>query len=414
MITARRTQLVEAGVAAGQEEPTLLDGGAVDEVRPHEGEGIELKRLKRTIRWKRAAFGVGGAVLLATQIATVVIAVFAAIPFMLSTFLGYSFSVVLTGSMAGTVEVGDVVVTQQYLGQELTEGQVVGIESPAGRFLHRIVTVNDDGTYVTQGDANNTPDLFKPTGDDFWGIPIAYFHQPMATYLTAFALDTTWLDSFWQALSAWKLDVAIGLLPSAPWGWLALMAAIFIFWWLIPDFISFLRNRAEAKDELALEKLKLAVAKHDESITEHDESIAEVVPVVEELRHEHEAAKAEKEAELAFQVHAQEQALNAIDSFDLDALYDEPGEPTPEETEPSAEVELPDLRTEPTRAVASAAHAKPSAEEVLFSTLAGRRGTRGAVTGGALHDELPPLDSTPMARSQQPRSTQSAFYLEDE
>ncbi|MEQ6896266.1 hypothetical protein [Microbacterium sp. KR10-403] len=294
-----------------------------------EGDSAELKSFKRRIFWKRSAFRAGGFALLVAQIATVIVAVFAAIPFVLSTFLGYNFSTVLTGSMSGTVEVGDVVVTQDYLGQQLTVGQVVGVENPAGRFLHRIVSVNEDGTYTTKGDANESADLFKPTGDDFWGLPVTYFHQPMATYLTAFSLDTVWMDSFGKALSGGNMGAAFSMLASAPWGFLALLGAVIFFWWLIPDFITFLRNRAEMKDELALETLKLAVAAHEETISTHDESLEEIEPVVEELKHEHEAAKAEKEAEVASAVEKQEAFFSALASIDPENLYDE--EPTTEE-----------------------------------------------------------------------------------
>ncbi|MET8149658.1 signal peptidase I [Actinoplanes sp. NPDC049668] len=75
---------------------------------------------------------------------------------------GFDATVIVSGSMSPRVRVGDIVVTKDL--DESTEllGKVVTVDNPArpGTLLtHRIVAINPDGTYITQGDANPTPDL---------------------------------------------------------------------------------------------------------------------------------------------------------------------------------------------------------------------------------------------------------------
>lgn len=152
------------------------------------------KRLNRRITLKQRAFDLSAIVLLIAQIATLLCVLFAAVPAVQIVFQKYSYSTVLTGSMTGSINQGDVVIMKQYHGETLTEGTVIGINNPSGSpFIHRIVAVNEDGTYTTQGDANDRPDMFKPRGgkdsEDIWGVLEAVHGQPLATAITFFAPD---------------------------------------------------------------------------------------------------------------------------------------------------------------------------------------------------------------------------------
>ena len=71
------------------------------------------------------------------------------------TFLGFSSSVVLTGSMSPSIEPDDLVITKKQ-GSYL-EGDIITFLSEGTSVTHRIVSANDDG-YSTKGDANNTED----------------------------------------------------------------------------------------------------------------------------------------------------------------------------------------------------------------------------------------------------------------
>ena len=68
-------------------------------------------------------------------------------------------TVVVTGSMRPAVEVGDVVLVRPVEGDELQAPTVVLYDaSGTGRVLHRVVARQPDGSYLTKGDANPTPD----------------------------------------------------------------------------------------------------------------------------------------------------------------------------------------------------------------------------------------------------------------
>ena len=74
-------------------------------------------------------------------------------------FLDWSPTLVTTGSMQPLVTPGDVVMVRAVAPEELTPNTVVLFENAAGeRILHRIVEQLPDGTFRTQGDANDVPD----------------------------------------------------------------------------------------------------------------------------------------------------------------------------------------------------------------------------------------------------------------
>lgn len=71
------------------------------------------------------------------------------------TVFGYSSAVVLTGSMSGTLEPDDLIVTHKQ--SEYSVGDVVTYQTGGTPVTHRIVAENEAG-YRTKGDANNTDD----------------------------------------------------------------------------------------------------------------------------------------------------------------------------------------------------------------------------------------------------------------
>ena len=72
-----------------------------------------------------------------------------------STVFGYSSAVVLTGSMSGTVDPDDLIITHKQ--SEYEVGDVVTYRTGGTPVTHRIVSESDKG-YRTKGDANNTDD----------------------------------------------------------------------------------------------------------------------------------------------------------------------------------------------------------------------------------------------------------------
>ena len=74
-------------------------------------------------------------------------------------FLGWSPTLVTSGSMQPLVAAGDVVMVRSVTPEELVANTVVLYDRPdTGRVLHRIVEVLPDGTFITRGDANSSDD----------------------------------------------------------------------------------------------------------------------------------------------------------------------------------------------------------------------------------------------------------------
>jgi len=108
--------------------------------------------------------------------------------------------VITSGSMTPALRPGDVVVAVPPDRDALGEGAVVVFSDPnrPGLITHRLVAVNSDGTYVTQGDANPNSDSTPLAADQLVGVArlrVPYVGLPMA-----------WLGSGdWDVLGLWLL-----------------------------------------------------------------------------------------------------------------------------------------------------------------------------------------------------------------
>ena len=69
--------------------------------------------------------------------------------------LGYSIFQVKTGSMSGTLEIGDIIIVK--LTKEVNEEEIITYEKEGILITHRIIK-KDDGKIITKGDSNNTED----------------------------------------------------------------------------------------------------------------------------------------------------------------------------------------------------------------------------------------------------------------
>ncbi len=78
-----------------------------------------------------------------------------------STILGYTVGSVQSGSMSGTFEKGDIIVSKQIDGEEVKEGDVISFwyKDPQAEQIivvtHRVIELREDGKIVTQGDVAN-------------------------------------------------------------------------------------------------------------------------------------------------------------------------------------------------------------------------------------------------------------------
>lgn len=88
--------------------------------------------------------------------------------------LGTTPMVVQSGSMSGTIEVGDLIFVGKTQPEELKEGDIIAYMSGQVVVTHRIVEITTDENggllFTTQGDANNAPDQAKVSGDKIVGI----------------------------------------------------------------------------------------------------------------------------------------------------------------------------------------------------------------------------------------------------
>lgn len=135
-------------------------------------------------------------------------------------FLGWTPTLVTSGSMQPLVRPGDVVMIRPATRKDLAANTVVLYDRPhTGRILHRIVEQRPDGTFQTQGDANPSPDSEFVRLQDIRGVAV---------------LAVPWIGrpSLWfyrgnvpeVAASAVGLMLLVGLAPRSfdpsfdPWG----------------------------------------------------------------------------------------------------------------------------------------------------------------------------------------------------
>ena len=106
--------------------------------------------------WHRTVlYGAGMASMLLISMATS-LALWIALPWV---FLGWSPTLVTSGSMQPLVAPGDVVMIRPVEDHELAANTVVLYDRPdTGRVLHRIVEELPDGSFITRGDANTSDD----------------------------------------------------------------------------------------------------------------------------------------------------------------------------------------------------------------------------------------------------------------
>jgi len=86
----------------------------------------------------------------------------------------YGIVVIATGSMTGTINIGDAVLFEKYDGKELIEvGDVIIFNKQNMKIAHRVIDikiVNGEKRYITKGDANKDTDQGYITNSDVYGM----------------------------------------------------------------------------------------------------------------------------------------------------------------------------------------------------------------------------------------------------
>jgi signal peptidase I len=104
--------------------------------------------------------------------------------------IGWHPYVIVTGSMEPGIEAGDVVLASPRPVIEDSVGRVISFEDPARAdhvLTHRLVSINEDGTLVTKGDANPTADSVPVPRESVTGLGrvlVQFVGLPVVWYLT--------------------------------------------------------------------------------------------------------------------------------------------------------------------------------------------------------------------------------------
>jgi signal peptidase len=121
---------------------------------------------------------------------------------------GYRTAVMLTGSMTGTIDRGDLVVSVPRPAEDVEVGDILTFQAPVADHhleTHRVIGVDHaaDGAVVvrTQGDANEAPDPWRATisGDTVWRT--AYVVPEAGHVVQAVRATVVRYGAIWVALA---------------------------------------------------------------------------------------------------------------------------------------------------------------------------------------------------------------------
>ncbi len=86
---------------------------------------------------------------------------------------GVTSMIVMSGSMSGDapdhIEVGDMIIARKVDPSTLQIGDVITFMEDKTTITHRIISVNEDGSFITKGDANDSEDLKAVTYEQIIG-----------------------------------------------------------------------------------------------------------------------------------------------------------------------------------------------------------------------------------------------------
>lgn len=106
-------------------------------------------------------------------------------------FLGYSSLTIETGSMSGTMEIGDMIIiknTGDYKIGDIVTFMPEGATIPT---THRIINYSENGEFVTKGDANNVKDTDNATKEQIIGEVV--LHLPQLGQFASWVKQEGWI-----------------------------------------------------------------------------------------------------------------------------------------------------------------------------------------------------------------------------
>lgn len=126
--------------------------------------------------------------------------------------------IVLTDSMYPQIESGDLILCHTAEAEEIVVGDVITFFDPMGNgtsvVTHRVLSINEDGSFITKGDNNNVEDQVAVEAEDLIGIyrsripgagNIAMFMQSTAGLVVCVACPIVLLIG-WDVIRRRKYD----------------------------------------------------------------------------------------------------------------------------------------------------------------------------------------------------------------
>lgn len=71
-----------------------------------------------------------------------------------STVFGYKPFYIMSESMAPVIKVGHIVISKPINANDIDIGDIIAYKTPSKTVIHRVIKINDDGTYEFKGDNN--------------------------------------------------------------------------------------------------------------------------------------------------------------------------------------------------------------------------------------------------------------------
>ena len=119
------------------------------------------------------------------QIATIFLGILVIIIFMVPRLFGIIPFIVLSGSMEKEIKTGAIAyVNTNYKRENIQVGDIIAFTSGNAQVTHRVVSINEDNTYTTKGDANENVDFKNVKFGDYKGKTI--FSIPYLGYIVSF------------------------------------------------------------------------------------------------------------------------------------------------------------------------------------------------------------------------------------
>ena len=122
------------------------------------------------------------------QMMSMIIGVTLIVLFLIPTIFGIKPYIVRSGSMENEIKTGSVAYVNTKIGvQEIQVGDIIAFKVGNEQVTHRVIAINEDNTFTTKGDANETEDMAPVMFENYRGktiFSIPYLGRIMSAFKT--------------------------------------------------------------------------------------------------------------------------------------------------------------------------------------------------------------------------------------